>query len=253
MITDLQKASILKRIAAGIFDLILLCVLAVGCVWLLTSVMGYDSYNGELEQAYADYETRYGVKFEISREQYESMSPEQQERYTEAYNALIGDEKVLYTYNMLMNLTLLSTTFGILLAVLVLEFLIPLWLKNGQTVGKKIFAIGLIRTDGVQVNNLQLFARTILGKFTIEIMIPVYIVIMILFNAIGVVGPAVLGLIALVEAICLIATRTNSMIHDLLAGTVVVDVSSQMIFRTTDDLIAYKKKIAAEQSARQVY
>ena len=43
------------------------------------------------------------------------------------------------------------------------------------------------------------------------------------------------------------------MIHDLLAGTVVVDVSSQMIFRTTDDLIAYKKKIAAEQSARQVY
>lgn len=253
MITDLQKASIWKRAAAGIFDLILLCVLAVGCVWLLTAAVGYDGYSAELEQAYADYETRYGVEFQITQAQYEDLSTEQQEQYTAAYNALISDEHVLYIYNMLMNLTLLTTTFGILLAVLVLEFFVPLWLKNGQTVGKKIFAIALMRTDGVQVNNLQLFARTILGKFTIEIMIPAYILIMIFFNAIGIIGPIVLALIALVQVVCLIATRTNSAIHDLLAGTVAVDLSSQMIFRSTEDMIAYKKKIAAEQAARQVY
>ena len=253
MITDLQKASIWKRVAAGIFDLILLCVLAVGCVWLLTAALGYDGYNATLEQAYADYESQYGVEFQITQAEYESLNQQQRENYDAAYKALIEDEQVLYTYNMLMSLTLLSTTFGVLLAVLVMEFLIPLWLKNGQTVGKKIFAIGLMRTDGVQMNNLQLFARTILGKFTIEIMIPMYIIIMIFFNSIGIVGPLVLGLIALAQVICLVATHTNSMIHDLLAGTVVVDISSQMIFRTTDDLIAYKKKIAAEQAARQVY
>jgi uncharacterized RDD family membrane protein YckC len=134
-----------------------------------------------------------------------------------------------------------------------LEFAVPLWLKNGQTVGKKIFAIGLMRTDGVRMNNIQLFTRTVLGKFTIEIMIPVYIVIMICLDSIGVVGPLVLGLIGLVQLICVVVTRTNSLIHDLLAGTVAVDISSQMIFDTTDDLIAYQKKIAAEQAARQVY
>lgn len=48
-------------------------------------------------------------------------------------------------------------------------------------------------------------------------------------------------------------TRTNSALHDLLAGTVVVDIGSQMVFRTTEDLIAYQKKVAAERAARQTY
>lgn len=257
MITDLQKASLWKRIAAGIFDAILLCILAVGVAWLLTAVLDYDSHNAALEQAYINYENQYGIEFNISQEKYDGMSEQEQEAYEAAYQAayaaLIADEDVLYTYNLLLNLTLLITTFGILLAVLILEFFVPLWLKNGQTIGKKIFSIGLMRTDGVQMNNLQLFTRTVLGKFTIETMIPVYIIIMIVFNSIGIVGPVVLALIGLVQIICMVASRTNSMIHDMLAGTVAVDISSQMIFRTAEDLIAYKKKIAAEQAARQVY
>lgn len=253
MITDLQKASLLKRIAAGIFDLILLCVLAVGFTWLLTAVLNYDSYNFSLEQAYSRYETQYGVEFDISQEEHENLTEQQRNQYDAAYEALIADEEVLYTYNMLINLTLVSTTFGILLAVVALELIVPLWLKNGQTIGKKIFSICLIRTDGVQINNLQLFARTILGKFTIEIMVPVYIIIMIFSNAIGIVGPTVIGLILLVQLICVAATRTNSLIHDILAGTVAVDMSSQLIFRSTEDLVAYKKKVAAEAAARQTY
>ena len=253
MITDLQKASLWKRIAAGIFDAILLCILAVGFAWMLTALLDYNSHNTALEQAYASYETQYNVEFDISREAYESLTQQQRDAYDAAYAALIADEDVLQTYNLLLNLTLLITTFGILFAVLVLEFLIPLWLKNGQTIGKKIFSIGLMRTDGVQMNNLQLFTRTVLGKFTIETMIPVYIIIMIVFNSIGIVGPLVLALIGLVQIICMVVTRTNSMIHDMLAGTVAVDISSQMIFRSTEDLIAYKKKVAAEQAARQAY
>lgn len=253
MITDLQKASLWKRIAAAIFDAILLCILAVGVAWLLTAVLDYNSHNEALEQAYQHYETQYGVEFDISQEAYDGLSQQQREAYDEAYAALIADEQVLYTYNLLMNLTLLITTFGILLSMLALEFVVPLWLKNGQTIGKKIFSIGLMRTDGVQMNTMQLFTRTVLGKFTIETMIPVYIVIMIVVHTIGIVGPVVLALIGLVQIICMVASHTNSMIHDMLAGTVAVDLSSQMIFRSTEDLIAYKKKIAAEQAARQVY
>jgi len=48
-------------------------------------------------------------------------------------------------------------------------------------------------------------------------------------------------------------TANNYLIHDLLAGTVVVDVASQMIFRDTQDLIDYKKKLGREQSDRQSY
>ena len=37
----------------------------------------------------------------------------------------------------------------------------------------------------------------------------------------------------------------------LLAGTVVIDISSQKIFENTEDLIAYTKRIHAEQVKRQ--
>ena len=43
------------------------------------------------------------------------------------------------------------------------------------------------------------------------------------------------------------------MIHDLLAGTVVVDYMSQMIFDTPEAMIAYKEKIAAEQALKEPY
>lgn len=253
MITDLQKASVWKRIAAGIFDGILLCILAVGFAWLLTAALDYNSYNASLEQAYDRYEAQYGVEFQITQKEYEALSQEEQKNYDAAYQALTADEDVLYTYNMLINLTMLITTFGILLSVLVLEFLVPLWLKNGQTIGKKIFGIGLIRTDGIRMSNIQLFARTILGKFTIELMIPVYILIMIFFNTIGTVGVLVLGAILLGEIICMAVTKTNSLLHDVLAGTVAVDLSSQMIFESVEDQIEYTKKIHAEQVSRSDY
>ena len=253
MITDLQKASLSKRIAAGILDAMLLCVLAVGFAALLTWLVNYDSHSAALEQGYSRYETQYGVEFDIAQSDYEAMSAAQKENFDAAYAALVQDDDVLYHYNMVINLTILVTTFSILLSMVVLEFIVPLLLKNGQTVGKKAFSLGLMRIDAVQVTPVQLFTRTVLGKFTIEIMISVYILILIFFNSIGIVGPLVVGGIALLQVICMAVTKTNSMIHDLLSGTVVVDISSQKIFRSTEDLIEYKKKLAAESSARQAY
>ena len=43
------------------------------------------------------------------------------------------------------------------------------------------------------------------------------------------------------------------MIHDLLAGTVVIDAPSQRIFDTPEDRAAYVAKLAAEQAAREPY
>ena len=154
---------------------------------------------------------------------------------------------------MMVNLMLVITSSGILLATVLWELIIPLWLGNGQTLGKKIFGLCLIRNDGVKLNNMQLFTRTILGKFTIETMIPVYILLMIFWGTAGIGGTMILFALLIGQLVCVAVSRTNSAIHDLLAGTVVVDMASQMIFRTTEDLIAYQKKAAAERAARQPY
>ena len=55
------------------------------------------------------------------------------------------------------------------------------------------------------------------------------------------------------QIILLIATDTNSLIHDLLAKTVVIDFASQMIFADEEEMIAYKKRVHAEKAARQTY
>lgn len=253
MIFDLQKASMWKRISAFLFDFILLTVVTVGVAFLLSNVLGYDRYNLALDNAYAKYEAEYGVVFDVSQEEYMQMSAEQQTVWNEAYQALIKDEEAMYGYNMVINLTLVISSLAILLGYLVLEFFVPIKFGNGQTLGKKIFGVAVMRTDGVKISSPLLFIRTILGKFTIETMIPVLICVMIFFNMIGIVGMLILGLILLLQIILLIVTHTNSCIHDLLAKTVAVDMQSQLIFETEEELIAYKNKVHAEKVARQTY
>ena len=253
MMLDLQKAGLWKRTAAWMFDGILVCILAVGLGVLLSLLLGYDGYSDTMDAAYAQYESAYGVTFDISRGEYDGLSQDQRQAYDDAYAALTADQDAMYAYNMMISLTMLITTAAIFLAVLVMEFLLPLLLGNGQTLGKKIFSLCLVRNDGVQVNPLQLFARTVLGKFTIETMVPVYLLMMLFWGTAGLWGTVALMGLVVVEILCLSLSRTNSAIHDYLAGTVVVDMGSQMIFRSTEDLIGWKKKIAADNAARQSY
>lgn len=253
MVYDLQKANLWKRISAWLFDGILLTMLAVGIACLLSSALRYQHYSTAVDQAYAKYEALYDVSFSIDEAQYSAMPEDYQQRYTDAYNALIADSDAMYQYNMMLNLTLVITTLGILLATVVLEFLVPLALGDGQTLGKRIFGLCLVRTDGVRINTLQLFTRTILGKYAIETMIPVYVVTMFFLGSLGLEGTLVVLLLGLAQILILAFSRTNSLIHDLLAGTAVADKSSQIIFPSTEALIECKKKIAAEQAARQIY
>ena len=253
MTHDIQKAGLWKRIAAGVLDGILLSILAVGVAFLLGAFLGYDGYNTTLNESYAYYEEQYGISFQITGEEYQALPPQDQAVYDEAYDALIQDEEAMKAYNMVLNLSLLITTVGILGACLVLEFGLPLIFGNGQTVGKKVFGLGVVRVDGVRTTPVQLFVRTVLGKFTIETMIPVYVVLMIFFNVTGLGGTLLLGALLVAQILIMALTANNSLIHDLLAGTVVVDVASQMIFRDTQDLINYKTKLSREQANRQNY
>lgn len=242
-----------KRISAFLFDTILLGIAVAGFAFLLSALLDFDKHNTNLQNSYTRYEQEYGMVFDISQEEYMQKSEAEQKIYNDAYAALIKDDAAMYSYNMVVNLTMLISTLSILGAFLVMEFCLPVKLGNGQTLGKKIFGIALMRTDGVRVTPPILFIRSILGKFTIETMIPVLICVMIFFNMTGLTGTLILGLILLVQIILMIKTQTNSCIHDVLAKTVVVDFASQMIFEDTEELIAYKNKVHAEKVARQTY
>lgn len=248
---DLQKANIWKRIAAWILDAMLFALVAVGFGVVLSGALHYDSHNENLHAEYARYEAQYGVVFNISAEEYEAKTQQEKAQYNEAYQALIADEQVHYSYNMVINLSMLIVSLSILLGVLVMEFVIPLLLKNGQTVGKKAFGLGLVRPNGVRVNTMQMFVRAVLGKYTVETMIPVYVLMMFLWGTMDMTGTIVLLALGAVQLLCLCMTRDNAAIHDKLAGTVVVDIASQKIFSSTDALISYTAGVHRERADTQ--
>lgn len=253
MIYDLQKASMWKRVSAFLFDGILLGVVAVLFAWCLSTALGYDRYNDALDAAYVRYGEMYGVDLNLSLTEYDALSEEELAVLNEAYAALSADEEALSAYSMIINLTLMITSLGILAGFVLLEFIIPLKLGNGQTLGKKIFGIGLMQQNGVRLNGPVLFVRTILGKYTLETMIPVLIIMMIGFGMLGLTGTLVLAGIGLVQLLMLIFSKKRLVIHDALASTVAVDVASQMIFPDAESKMAYIQKIHAEKAARADY
>ena len=253
MVYDLQKASLWKRFAAWLFDSILVGILVVGIAFLLSAALHYDQYSDTVTDTYAKYEAEYGVTFNVSQQEYESWSTERRNTYDQAYEKLIGDKQAMYAYNMVVNLTMVISSLSILISVLALDFIVPLLFKNGQTFGKKIFGLCVVSNNCVKMKNIQLFARTLLGKFAVETMIPVYILLMLFWGITDLTGTFVLGTLLLIEIIVVSATRQNAAIHDLLASTAVADYNSQMIFNSREELIEFQKKVHAERAARQQY
>lgn len=253
MIYELQKASMLKRISAWLLDLILLLIVIVGVAGLVSAAVGFDSYSEQLEQYYAQYEKEYGVVFDIDEETYNAMSESERGNYDAAYAALIADEDAMYTYNMTISLTLVVLSLGILGGFLLTEFVVPLIIGNGQTVGKRIFSLAVVRSNCVRISPVCLFIRTLLGKYTLETMIPVLVGFMVFYNMAGLVPVLLVLALAVVQLVLLITNRNHCVIHDLLADAVVVDMSTQMIFASEDALLDYKKRVAAEKADNSSY
>ena len=253
MIYDLQKASVGKRISAFLFDFTILLVVIAGIAFLCSAIFGFDPKVDELEALYEEYEKNYGIDLEIDAESYAALTDAEKDNYKQAQAAFEKDERVITLTNLLLSLTLAILSVSILVGFTVMEFVIPLILKNGQTLGKKIFGICLMRDDGVRITPVMLFVRSILGKCTVETMVPIFIVMLIAVGGAGIFGLLALLALLIFQIVLVVKTRTNSMIHDLLAYTVAVDMQSQMIFESKEALIAYKNKLHAEEAEAKPY
>ena len=239
--------------SAYLFDIIILAVVSIGAVSALSAAFGYDGYSEKMTQYYEQYEEQYGVDFDISAEDFEKLTEEEKNKYHEADDAMNNDGEVIKAYRMMFNLSILIVSLGLFIGFFILEFIIPAFLGNGQTLGKKIFGVAVMRTNSVKITTPILFIRAILGKYTIETMVPAFLLFMIFFGVLGFVGMLVIFAILLLNLILVFATRTSSTIHDLLSDSVVVDMASQRIFDSYDSMIEYKKKLHAEAVAKEDY
>ncbi len=271
---ELKKIGIVKRASAWLLDAILLSVLATGFMWVISLICNYSQEEALANQYYNEWETfrkdhiadvaaYYGFTYtewedgsytiekdgavksinDVANalEASEGKDPETAEAYNE-YMDLPSVDTVNYQYEYVHNLLFMFTSIGILLAYAVLEFIVPLCLKNGQTVGKKVFGIGLVRPDCVKISPVSLFARTFLGKFAVETMFPVLLVFLFFFGGMGLLAVILFAALLLLNVILFFATKNRTPIHDLFASTVVVDIKLQSVYDTEEELLAKKKE-----------
>lgn len=249
---DIQKASLYKRIGAYFFDLIVMVTVVVLVAWLLSWGMGFEAQFNELESYYDKYEQQIGID---TQEYWTKENPTEEEtkKYEELIAALDKDEDAIYALSMVvyMGLTILSSS--VLIGHLLLEIVIPLLFKHGRTLGKKIFGLCVMHKEGVRISVIQVIFRALLGKCTVETMLPLLAFLLFMTGVLGVVGLAVPVIVLMIQAFILLFSQHKCAIHDKLCNTVVVEYASQMIFDSVEEMIAYKEAYSAEMASRQDY
>jgi len=253
MTYSIQKASIWKRFSAFLFDAVILFTLAIGLAAIVSWAIGYGNtsacyeaaelyHREKIEEEYSEF----GITFDEPRESYKG---EQLEKYEEAVKALNKsrqeDELLAYYYTMLVNKTMIIVALGLLIAFIGLEFVVPLIFGHGRTLGKKIFGIAVMHSNGVKIKSVTVFIRAILMKFAVETMIPASVLLQFMFGAGGMLGIILAFIILAVQIIMPLATKNRYALHDGFCSTVVVDYATQRIFESEAALIEYKREEAA--------
>ena len=263
MIYDLQKGSLLKRASAFLLDGILLVILVTGFFFALSAVVGLDGhinrYDAIIDRYSEEFDINYSSFYAMSEEDFAGLTELEKSKLEAFKDAVENDPEISGEMIFIVTTTMTLLSISIFLSFLVIEFVFPMIFKNGQTVGKKIFGLGVMRTNGVRIRGVSLFARTFLGKYIVETMVPVLVVIMFvlyefgMMPSVGLFGPIILMCLFVTQVILLFWTKKHTMIHDIVSDCVVVDLGSQMIFDSEQARTEYIARKAAEEAAVSPY
>ena len=250
---ELQRADFWKRLSAFLFDIILLGAIVIAAAAGLSAILKFDHYDDFIRETEAAYAQEYGIDLQISEEAFEALSQADKQKYNDFKYAMNHNTKFMAAYTIRNNLLFVIPSLSILIGYIVSELIIPICFKNGQTLGKKAFGLGVIHTNGVRMRGQAHFIRVIIGKCLIETLVPFYFVMMMLLGKLGFLGLVMLVLMFCLEVFSVATMKTRSTIHDLISDTVVVDLGSQMVFDSPDDLVAYKARLHEEMANKQEY
>jgi len=251
--TDVQKAPYSKRIFAFFADLILAGILTTGIYFVMSAAFNVDHYNDTYRSIISGYEQQYGVTFGLTADEYNALPDAEKENYANAVNAANADEEANKAIRTSYGISFSIFASGIVISVLLLEFVIPLFTKDGRSLGKLLFGLGVMRGSCVKISKPVLFVRNVIGKGVFEAALPAVIIITVFNNVTGIFGIILLVIFLIAEIVALVRSGGSSMLHDVLADTVVVDWASQRIFNSIEERQEYEEKLKQSASEYDPY
>ena len=126
------------------------------------------------------------------------------------------------------------------LSYLIFFFTLPMIFKNGETIGKLIFHLGIVNKLGYRLSRLQLIPRYL---FMIVIVVALY-----LFLGLNLWFLGIITFLALASYALAIFTKEHKAIHDWIAGTIVIDKNHSEIFENATQEEQVKNRIESVQS-----
>ena len=245
------KANLGNRFAAFIMDVILYLVLFTGVLYLCGVISSLNEYQDILNAEYI----KIGYKvFDEVKQEYVFIN-ENNANFDAVYNLYINSE-IIKEYKpkvdmIVMNIPLIS----IVITSLILELIVPLFLKNGQTVGMKCFKVALLSKTNIAISLNQLFVRFIFGKVVLMKAIPYLCLFFAFFNpAGGLFGLVMLIAIYIGNLVLIFASKNKTNISDMLVSVFQVDYTQTVFYKTIkerDEAINQENKIISTQ--KKVY
>ena len=242
--------SIPKRIAAFFIDLVLFLLLFTGIAFVVGEVVGYTSNYDLLQEKYIEHgvglidpETNEFVFCDTSKDECK-----------QSYELFFKDEEAMVYYDKSVELTTLILTVSVFVTYAITEFVVPLIIKERQTVGMLLFKIGFVSTDGTKVEHKQLFIRFLFGKFLLATMIPIYGMIFSFFSAFGGIFGLVFALIIWgIDIGLTLFSEKKAGIANSLGSCYVYDIETGTVYDTIEEINAIKGAAAKEKVSKEQY
>jgi uncharacterized RDD family membrane protein YckC len=233
----LNLANPWKRFAAWILDFILLATIAVGVTWLCSIIFNFTEENAKLYSYYEQYGV-YTVTDGVGAfcETDANYSNECAAMWTNFGN----DASAVGQYQKVVSLTFIMLTIGVFVSTTIIYLVFPLIFRNGQTIGKKVMGVALLSKDEIQVSTFQVVTRYLIGNFTIMLMLPIMLLLVAIYFNWGLILTLPGIAIELGNIVAIMVTKNKQNIPDLIARTIPIDISSQIIAKTPEELSKYK-------------
>jgi uncharacterized RDD family membrane protein YckC len=251
-----KQQKLVKRFAAWVIDIILVVVVATGIGLLTSLIYGYDRYNNVVYEKCIQYgvyventegSISYDGKSYILCSDDPSISAEEVTNRETLCSQDKEYQKAMHKRNVGQ---IIITTTGISVSLLIFEFIVPLFLKHGRTIGMKFFDVAYVTEEDIDVSFKNVFVRFLFGKLIIEGIVPYLGFTLIILNTgYGIVG-IVMILVPIYNLIIMLMSPHKRGIHDVIARVKPIDNSCQIYFKTTEELA--KNKAQFEQSREKV-
>lgn len=224
----MTHASLKKRMAVAALDLVLALLLTALLACAFGALFGYARTVAQIDRVTTDFEIANRINLSITEEVYQSLPEAERTRYDLMIDALRHDPAMIDAYTDLVGATVGIAALSFLVAYLALEILIPLCNKHRATVGGLLLGMTLAQADLSPVRTSTLLGRVLIGKYLMETLLPVIVLIITALEVIpGLAGILILLVFAAVQIWAVAATAQHVPVHGLISGTVTANAAKQ--------------------------